>query len=195
MGSDNEKIISFPGTPAIDAALQFRVELLLMPYPVWRRLLVPPTFTFWDLHVAIQDAMGWQDKHLHRFTIDGPEFGQRVRFGIPDPSGFHGVHEIIPGWEHTVDGFFRPASSPALYTYDFGDNWQHEIFLEEYVPGHSAADLPICMAGEGACPPEDCGGPHACDSPSAPGELLNFDPGAVTFDNPRERWIRSFGHD
>ncbi|OFW13207.1 MAG: hypothetical protein A3H29_03900 [Acidobacteria bacterium RIFCSPLOWO2_02_FULL_67_21] len=32
---------------------------------VWRRIHVPEHYSFWDLHVAIQDAMGWQDCHLH----------------------------------------------------------------------------------------------------------------------------------
>jgi hypothetical protein len=31
---------------------------------VWRSIQVPETYSFWDLHVAIQDAMGWKDCHL-----------------------------------------------------------------------------------------------------------------------------------
>lgn len=44
-----------------------KVSLLYMGPPIWRIIEVPETYTFWDLHVAIQDAMGWLDYHLHAF--------------------------------------------------------------------------------------------------------------------------------
>ena len=47
------------------------------------------------------------------------------------------------------------------YTYDFGDDWEHDIRLEKVLPPdadrHGSA-VPVCLAGKGACPPEDCGG-------------------------------------
>jgi len=49
---------------------------------VWRRILVPEAYSFWDLHVAIQDAMGWTDAHLHEFEVVDPR-GQLERIGIP----------------------------------------------------------------------------------------------------------------
>lgn len=43
------------------------------------------------------------------------------------------------------------------YIYDFGDDWMHKITLEKITEEvHKNAD---CIDGEGACPPEDCGGP------------------------------------
>jgi hypothetical protein len=30
---------------------------------------VSEQYSFWDLHVAIQDAMGWLDYHLHEFRV------------------------------------------------------------------------------------------------------------------------------
>ena len=36
---------------------EFRVVLLEVAPPVWRTILVPGTYSFWDLHVAIQDSM------------------------------------------------------------------------------------------------------------------------------------------
>jgi hypothetical protein len=38
--------------------LQFLVVLLQTNPLVWRRIQVPGDYSFWDLHVAIQDAMG-----------------------------------------------------------------------------------------------------------------------------------------
>ncbi|MPZ67273.1 MAG: hypothetical protein GEU83_17810 [Pseudonocardiaceae bacterium] len=44
------------------------------------------------------------------------------------------------------------------YTYDFGDSWDHEILIERALTAGDADRYPTCLAGEGACPPEDCGG-------------------------------------
>ncbi|MGC1953569.1 MAG: hypothetical protein WA970_13585 [Gammaproteobacteria bacterium] len=44
--------------------LRLRVELKDILPPIWREILVPARYSFWDLHVAIQDAMDWWDYHL-----------------------------------------------------------------------------------------------------------------------------------
>ena len=54
---------------------QFKIVLDGIDPLIWRRIQVPVTYSFWDLHVAIQDAMGWQDYHLHRFEIPHPLSG------------------------------------------------------------------------------------------------------------------------
>jgi len=192
MSDQNSNIIHFPGPAVVSGILQMRVELLLMPLPVWRRFLVPVHYSFWDLHVAIQDAMGWEDRHLHQFTLDDPATGERVRLGIPDDSGFYGVNEVLPGWEHRVTRFLKPGALPALYTYDFGDEWQHEVMLEEALPPNRTLALPLCLEGEGLCPPEDCGGPAGCLDLIDPDLGEDFNPKAVTFDDPRVRWERAF---
>ena len=74
MSGDRNNIIPFPGAPHAGEAMQFRIDLMLVAEPVWRRIVVPAGYTFWDLHVAIQDAMGWEDRHLHEFRLDDPRF-------------------------------------------------------------------------------------------------------------------------
>jgi len=37
---------------------QFKITLQGSKPPIWRRIQVPGDFNMWDLHVAIQDAMG-----------------------------------------------------------------------------------------------------------------------------------------
>jgi len=190
---DDARIIEFPGRPGDPPALQFRVDLLLMPIPVWRRIVLPGRCSFWDLHVALQDAMGWEDRHLHMFTLDDPGRGEHLRFGIPDDNAFHGRADVMAGWEYPVMRFCRPGGPPFLYTYDFGSDWQHEVTLENVVPGWSLAGLPACTEGEGPCPAEDSGGSTMQTPGPNPGAV--FDPSAVIFENPRERWHRAFGHD
>ncbi|MCB1732492.1 MAG: hypothetical protein KDI21_18630, partial [Halieaceae bacterium] len=45
--------------------LRIGVELIRISPLICREILVPARYSFWDLHVAIQDAMGWLDYHLH----------------------------------------------------------------------------------------------------------------------------------
>jgi len=69
----------------------------------------------------------------------------------------------VPGWEVPLSKFFdRRAwhSPPAMYAYDFGDDWQHVLVHEGFESADDDRSYPRCIAGEGPCPPEDCGGVH-----------------------------------
>lgn len=55
---------------------QLKITLREIKPVIWRRIQVPATYSFWDLHVAIQGAMGWTDSHLHEFKITNPEDGK-----------------------------------------------------------------------------------------------------------------------
>lgn len=50
---------------------------------VWRRIQVPQAYTFWDLHVAIQDAMGWEDRHLHEYRLFDDQSSKVISIGLP----------------------------------------------------------------------------------------------------------------
>ncbi len=189
--------------------MQFRIELLGVSPPIWRRIQVPEDYSLWDLHVAIQDAMGWLDSHLHLFRVVGSE----LAYGIPDEDG-DDVLDTRPGWEALVQNVFTHADPVGIYEYDFGDSWLHLLVLEDIVDGGRTAKRPRCIAGERACPPEDCGGPpgyaellEALRDPSHEeheevrdwvGEGFDpeeFDAAAVAFDDPGERWRRAFADD
>lgn len=79
-------------------AYQFRVVLLEVAPPIWRAIQVPETYSFWDLHVALQDSMGWLDYHLHLFRVTEPVTGEVVQIGIPDDDPLEGDEPILPGW-------------------------------------------------------------------------------------------------
>jgi hypothetical protein len=209
-GKRRDNIIPFPRQKP-RRTLRFQIELLMMPRPVWRLIEVPDNYTFWDLHVAIQSAMGWEDRHLHMFAIDDPHSGQDLLFGIPDDSDFHGSRQLLPSWVHAVRDYFRPDLPPALYTYDFGDDWEHEVSLAPPGATEGEAAAPLCLGGEGACPPEDCGGPPGYEQllatlndPDAddhedvlawvggPFDPDRFDPASVRFADPQRRWQELF---
>ncbi len=136
-------------------AFQIRIELLGVEPPIWRRIQIAQTATFWDLHVAIQDAMGWQDSHLHAFRFVGSE----LTLGIPDEDGFD-EDDTQPGWETGIFSELDYFTPLALYEYDFGDSWLHEVRFEKMVECDRKAGYPRCVDGARRCPPEDCGGAH-----------------------------------
>lgn len=195
----------------LDHLLQFKITLLEVKPPVWRRILVPCTYSFWDLHVAIQDSMGWLDCHLHQFTVDLPLTGEKVCIGIPSEDLFPGEEPTLPGWRIPIAALFTLQSRTAKYEYDFGDGWVHKVQMEKVLPLQKGTAFPDCVAGKRACPPEDCGGPRGYSNlletigdPSHEdhAEMLEwlggsfdpeaFDPKLVQFDDPSERFEYAF---
>ena len=192
--------------------LRFRVTLNEIRPEVWREIEVPIDYTFWDLHVALQDAIGWQDSHLHLFRVAIPGVAEPVEIGIPDPELSAQDSECLPGWLTPVRGLLRNVGDRATYLYDFGDGWEHDLVLEDLVPRVRGGRYPRCTAGERACPPEDCGGPGGYErlleiiaDPKheeheemtawlgRPWDAEAFDPAQVHFDNPKQRRKRAIG--
>jgi Plasmid pRiA4b ORF-3-like protein len=115
---------------------------------IWRRIEVPSSITLAGLHDVIQGAMGWQGYHLHQFEI-----GDTV-YGVDDGEGPEVVDE-----SRTRLGDVAPEGTVFTYEYDFGDSWAHSIEVSQVTAPAPATTYPRCVAGERACPPEDCGGP------------------------------------
>lgn len=134
---------------------RFEVRLDEIEPAIWRQIEVPSNYTFWDLHVAIQDAMGWLDYHLHEFTPVQPAAAGPVRIGIPEDSI---EEEVLAGWLVPIAMYFAAAGDSALYEYDFGDGWSHDVRLVAIEAKKPGAKYPRCTGGGRACPPEDCGG-------------------------------------
>jgi len=194
-----------------DAVYQLKVTLKGVRPPIWRRIQVPQTYTFWDLHVAIQDAMGWSDSHLHEFSAINPSTKLAERIGVPSEYAPE-IAPILPGWELRIDRYFSLDNPRADYYYDFGDDWRHSVVLEKVVPRDRGVRYPLCLAGRRACPPEDCGGTWGYEEllrklgdPSDPehSDMLEwlerpfdpeeFDPKGVSFENPGSRWSLALG--
>jgi hypothetical protein len=47
-----------------------------------------------------------------------------------------------------------------VYEYDFGDSWYHEGLVEKELKPDKRLNLPLCIGGARACPPEDCAIPE-----------------------------------
>ena len=131
---------------------QIKVTLNGSEPTIWRRILVTDGTTLSTLHCVLQAVMGWSNYHLNEFTVAGTEYGTPS----PDKHTFSReladerrakLLELVPG-----EGF------SFGYVYDFGDNWQHELVVDKILELEAGRCYPVCIGGEGACPPEDCGG-------------------------------------
>jgi pRiA4b ORF-3-like protein len=190
---------------------QFLITLINTDPLVWRRIQVPEDYFFWDLHVAIQDAMGWLDCHLHEFrVVVDSKRGRVERFGIPGDE-FLDERPCRPDWTIAVSQYVVHGGLPISYVYDFGDDWHHVVSYEGAVPFDPSGAYPRCVSGAQRCPPEDCGGVHgysafleAIRDPKHPehSSLLQwaggrfdpgeFDPTQIVFDDPKKRWEKAF---
>jgi hypothetical protein len=200
-------MVDTKGTSDGTRVLQFMIELLGVDPPIWRRIQVPENYSFWDLHVAIQDAMGWRDYHLHAFRVVGSE----DVIGIPDKEGDDPL-ETKPGWKLRIFDYFNAQCPLAVYEYDFGSSWVHAIRFEGLQDAEAGGTYPKCLDGARHRPPEDCGGVQGYEDllktlsdPSDPEHASklewvggsfdseHFDATAIQFDNPVERWRKAVG--
>jgi hypothetical protein len=141
-------------SPPSNCIYQFKITLLETTPPIWRRIHVEDC-TLDKLHEHIQTAMGWTNSHLHQFDIEGKIYG--------DPELLNDGFEDFQCVDSTITNLSRilPKSGKHFkfkYEYDFGDDWEHEILFEGTPTADPKVKYPLCLDGERACPPEDCGG-------------------------------------
>lgn len=145
---------------------ELKITLCGSKPPIWRQFAVPSDMHLSDLHYAIQIVMGWTNSHLHQFIASDlsrkkyRSMGKRgythserrfsdTRFELEDTDDEKKtmLSELVPA-----------AKSKFIYEYDFGDSWEHLIEVVKISPPADKVKYPVCLAGELACPPEDCGG-------------------------------------
>ena len=138
--------------PTRAAIYQLKITLRHIQPPIWRRVLVQGDQTLEGLHLIIQAVMPWQNYHLHHF-IQGKTF-----YGVPFPEMYDYDLDYVDTRLTPLQRVLSKEGDSILYEYDFGDNWQHDIVLEKILEPEPGAVYPVCIAGQRACPPEDCGG-------------------------------------
>jgi hypothetical protein len=132
---------------------QFKITLLDTKPEIWRRIRIPDC-KLNTLHYHIQAVMGWENSHLHHFDIKGD------RYGIPEHLDYDGDGDVGDSRKVMVGEIVPPGGKKIAfrYTYDFGDNWEHEVLFEGIVKPDPGKKYPLCLEGERAGPPENCGG-------------------------------------
>jgi len=133
--------------------LQFKIQLATVKPIIWRRVAVPSNFSFDKFHCVIQAAFGWHSYHLYQFSPGG--YNSYPTIGVPSDEY---EEEFADSMKLKLLKIFDSPGQKYVYIYDFGDDWVHKITLEALLDVKSTKAA--LLAGKGACPPEDCGGPH-----------------------------------
>lgn len=139
--------------------LSLRIDIVGAKPPIWRRLLVPANKSFAELHQIIQTTFGWENEHLYDFNVNGLLIDEPS-----DDSLFGGIRQKKNAKTTKLEGYLAEGAN-CLYTYDFGDNWEHSIKVEEVL--ERTADIPFypyCLKGNRHGPLEDCGGIHSYEN-------------------------------
>lgn len=135
------------------AIFQLKVSLNRAVPPIWRRLLVRSNVTLGELHYMIQGSFDWDGSHLHGFQVGGRG---GLTYGPAEAESF-GERELDED-AFTLAQVLSEEGDSMVYTYDFGDDWEHLIKMEKVLPAESKAAVVRCTGGRGRAPVEDCGG-------------------------------------
>lgn len=147
----------------MNTPIKLKIELKDMPHKVIRKVLVPEDISMYQLHLIIQDSMGWE--HAHLFEFSDAKWKSSIRVGIPDD--FDDDFDMFSAPKQDankvlVKNLFleENGAKPFWYWYDFGDDWWHRIsFLKTSKKDLETFEgMPICIDAIGKCPPEDIGG-------------------------------------
>lgn len=139
--------VRFQPPPSFGDAFELRVTLRHIDPLIWRRLRVPVHLSLGSLHDILQAAFGWQNCHLHEFHVG------HIRFAVSDVED----EGLCVDERAAALGAVARTGTTLVYHYDYGDDWEHDVVVENMIGGEHAI---ACTGGARACPPEDCGGPH-----------------------------------
>jgi len=144
---------------------QVRITLHDIQPAIWRRILVSSETKLSQFHDIIQTAMGWQNSHAHMFKVGIVRF--TTPFQAEDLVELTAIDARQVKLHHLVAPY-RPYSGDfhfaCEYDYDFGDRWSHDVVFEDVLDADPNRKVPVCIAGERACPPEDVGGAYGYES-------------------------------
>lgn len=161
------------GEPAI---YRVRVDLDHARPPIWRRLDLRSDLTLDVLHRVLQAAFSWLDYHLHRFALGGGPFGRDSQVFLCPYDADNPEFDDDDGPRATLVRLDETLQNPGdqlHYLYDYGDNWELTLQLEQVMTALDDSPTALLVDGERAAPPEDCGGltdaeqlAHVLDDPA-----------------------------
>ncbi|MHB1211517.1 MAG: plasmid pRiA4b ORF-3 family protein [Candidatus Nanopelagicales bacterium] len=158
--------------------LQVRVEINDAIPAIWRRLEVRSDISLATLHQALMAVFGWWDYHLHRFSIGGDPFDPSAELFLCPFDVTDGDEAGTPDADVRLGEVLDEPGDRLHYVYDYGDNWDLTIELEQVSALPAGAASARCLDGGRAAPPEDCGGLR---TEAELAEIMD-DPGAFDID-------------
>jgi hypothetical protein len=165
----------------------FQIKILLaeIEWPVRRRIQIPETCTFWELYVAINNALEWAHDGVPKFSLTDSGFSTTPVQG-----------DLI--WGKQLAGYLSVSRPVVLCQIA---HWLMTIELEAVKNREGGKHYPLFLEGEGASPDLFCGpDPFAKvlhkwrrDNFSVYGNGPLFDINVfqnnVVFDDPNDVWL------
>ncbi|MCV7056495.1 plasmid pRiA4b ORF-3 family protein [Mycolicibacterium gilvum] len=141
-----------------------RVDIDDADPPIWRCIDFRSDLTLDVVHQVLQVAFDWTDSHLHRFSLGGGAFDRDSQlFLCPyDVEEADFEDDGVPAAETRLDETLTTPGDALHYLYDYGDNWELTLHLEQVLPAEGEYAVALVVGGERAAPPEDCG--HLVDA-------------------------------
>jgi hypothetical protein len=105
---------------------------------VWRKVLTHEFIELDELHILIQITMGWENCHFYDFNINNKIYTDTESALEMNALTTEGVQlcDVLGG------------AKEFIYTYDFGDNWVHEIKISRILEHDPRMNYPACIAGK-----------------------------------------------
>ena len=147
--------IDFPITLKRNNVKEYHVRIKLndIDLKIWREVKVPSNITLEALANLLLDVMGWDKEHLFCFQFKNIEYCSKEELEdaiFMDAKDFARV---------TLSDVLTEKGVRMKLLYDYGDDWKHDVWVKgirEYDKGEKPSIT--YFTGNGACPPEDCGG-------------------------------------
>ena len=120
---------------------RLRIELRELEPKIWRRIDMPLSTTLEALHEVIEMTMGWTFSHLWEFEIDGRGYGDPSFREFDDEPAVYKAKGLRLGTA------IARGADRFVYVYDYGDNWRHEVIVEEVRDGGRFTSTPEVAVG------------------------------------------------
>ena len=160
-------------------SFRVRADLVGAKPPIWRRLDLRSSMTLDVLHEVLQAAFGWTDSHLHRFSIGGGGWDHDAQLFLCPFDVDEGEDDGVPASEVRLDEVVAEPGDSLHYLYDYGDNWQVVLRVEDVRIVGGLVPLAVCVDGRRAAPPEDSRGLDGAELLEIQGDPARFDSSEV----------------
>lgn len=157
-------------------AYVFKAQLKADPTGATRTVALRAEQTLAELHLAIQDAFGWDAEHMYSFFLNGEAHDEAYEISsdeeddlfdalLGESAKLFGVELEAPEEEDEGPAHFSTetaligqlglrAGHRLLYYFDFGDDHEFDVTLEAIQPQAEPGDYPRLVASEGEAPPQ-----------------------------------------